>query len=56
MIRYLFLIPLMLCILWTIYLQANGYRIRDGKQGYLYIIIISSVIAAFYTLMLWVTN
>lgn len=55
MIRLLFLIPLVLCLLWLIYLTGNGYRVRDGKQGFLYILVISSVIAAFYTLMWWIT-
>ncbi|WP_198677148.1 hypothetical protein [Aliidiomarina iranensis] len=56
MIRFLFLIPLLLCVIWTLYLQMRGFRIRDGKQGYIYIIVVSAVIAAFYTIMLWLTN
>lgn len=55
MIRLLFLIPLVLSLLWMIYLTFNGYRLRDGKQGFLYIIVVSSVIAIFYSLMLFVT-
>lgn len=54
MIRLLFLIPVVLCLLWMIYLTANGHRIRDGKQGFVYILVVSAVIAAFYTLMWWV--
>lgn len=56
MIRFLFLIPVTLMLAWTLYLQMNGYRLRDGKQGYKYILIISAVIISFYTLMLWLTN
>lgn len=56
MIRLLFLIPIVLCVLWIAYLTLGGYRLRDGKQGFIYIIIFSSVIAAFYTLMWWVTG
>jgi len=55
MIRLLFMIPVVLCLLWMIYLTFNGHQIRDGKQGFLYILIFSSVIAAFYTLMWWIT-
>lgn len=55
MIRLLFLIPLVLCLLWLIFLVGNGHRVRDGKQGFIYILVISSVIAAFYTLMWWIT-
>lgn len=56
MIRFLFLIPLVLILLWTLWLQINGYRVRDGIQGYKYILIVSGVIAAFYALMWWLTN
>lgn len=56
MIRLLFMIPLLLCLLWTIYLQMNGYKLQQGKQGYLYILIVSAVIAGFYSLMLILTN
>lgn len=54
MIRLVFLIPLVLCLLWMIFLTFNGYRLRDGKQGFIYILVISSVIALFYTFMWWV--
>ncbi|CUS48645.1 hypothetical protein Ga0003345_1615 [Idiomarinaceae bacterium HL-53] len=56
MIRLLFLIPLILCLLWITYLVQRGYRIRDGKQGFIYIFIFSTVIAVFYTLMMWLTR
>lgn len=56
MIRLLFLIPLVLCLVWSIYLTMNGYRLRDGKQGYIYILIGSLIIALFYTLMWWLTS
>lgn len=56
MIRLLFLIPIVLCVLWIAYLTLRGYRLGDGKQGFIYIIIFSCVIAAFYTLMWWLTG
>ncbi|WP_198674989.1 hypothetical protein [Aliidiomarina taiwanensis] len=56
MIRMLFLIPLLLCLIWIFYLQSRGYSLRQGKQGFVYILIFSSVIAAFYSLMWWLTN
>lgn len=56
MIRLLFLIPLLLCLGWAFYLQSRGYTLRQGKQGFVYILILSSIIAVFYTLMWWLTN
>ncbi|MCO4320127.1 hypothetical protein [Aliidiomarina quisquiliarum] len=56
MVRLLFLIPLLLCFAWYIFLTSRGFPIRQGKQGFIYILVFSAVIAAFYTLMWWLTN
>ncbi|WP_026377027.1 hypothetical protein [Aestuariibacter salexigens] len=56
MIKLLFMLPVGLCFLWFLYLKHNGYTLKQGKQGFLYILIISAVIALFYTLMLWLTH
>lgn len=56
MIRLLFLIPLLLCFVWAFYLHTRGYSWRQGKQGFIYIFIISTAIATFYSLMWWLTN
>ncbi len=56
MIRLLFLIPLVLSIIWILYLRANDYTLKQGKQGFLYIFIFSGVIAIFYTVMMFLTQ
>lgn len=56
MIARLFLIPIVLCLLWTLYLRSNGYRISQGRQGYVYILSLSTFILAFMGLMLVLTN
>lgn len=56
MIRLLFLIPLVLCLAWAFYLYNRGYTLKQGKQGFFYILGFSGVIAAFYTLMWFLTN
>ncbi|GAB3034555.1 hypothetical protein [Bowmanella dokdonensis] len=56
MLRLLFLIPAILCLIWYLYLRHNGYTAAQGKQGFIYIFVFSAVIAAFYTLMLWLTH
>lgn len=56
MLRLLFLIPLLLCFAWVFYLNTRGFTIRQGKQGFIFILVFSAVIAAFYTLMWWLTN
>ncbi|MFT5162894.1 MAG: hypothetical protein ACI9FJ_001474 [Alteromonadaceae bacterium] len=56
MLRLLFLLPLMLCFLWFGYLSVNNWTMAQGKQGFIYILTFSGVIALFYTLMLYLTN
>jgi hypothetical protein len=55
-IRLLFLIPLVLSLIWTIYLKANSYTLKQGKQGFVYILIFSIVIAVFYTVLMLITQ
>ncbi|MBN7822059.1 hypothetical protein KJY73_15350 [Bowmanella sp. Y26] len=56
MLRLLFLIPAILCLIWYLYLRHNGYTVSQGKQGFKYILIFSAVIGGFYTLLLWLTH
>ncbi|WP_416305834.1 hypothetical protein [Neptunicella sp. SCSIO 80796] len=56
MIKFLFLIPTLLCLGWFLYLRQYGYSFEQGKKGYTYILIFSAVIALFYTILLWLTH
>ncbi|MEQ3638512.1 MAG: hypothetical protein ABNH03_02040 [Alteromonas sp.] len=56
MIKIIVLIPLILSLLWFGYLQANKYSLEQGKQGFLYILVLSGVIALFYTVMIFLTH
>ena len=51
MIRLAFLLPLILCLAWAYYLKRNGWSLGEGKKGFMYIIGLSAIIAAFYSLM-----
>lgn len=48
MIRFFFLVPLLLCIFWWLYLRKNNWTIEQGKQGFFYIIGLSAIVMAFY--------
>ncbi|WP_404399624.1 hypothetical protein LG288_07760 [Idiomarina seosinensis] len=56
MTRFLFLIPLVLSLLWLAYLNINGWTIKQGLKGFLYIAIFSGAIAAFYTILMFITG
>jgi hypothetical protein len=56
MFKFLFLIPVVLCALWYGYLSSRGYSVAQGKQGFVYIMVISTVIIVFFTLALIFTK
>ncbi|MFT6283963.1 MAG: hypothetical protein ACJAXM_000422 [Arenicella sp.] len=56
LIKFLVLIPVVLCLLWSIYLKNKAYSLGDGKQGFIYILAFCSVIAVFYSSLLWITE
>lgn len=56
MTRFLFLIPLLLSVVWFVYLRLNGWTLRQGLKGFIYIAIFSSVLAVIYTILLWLTG
>jgi hypothetical protein len=56
MTRFLFILPLLLSIAWLVYLRLNGWSLRQGLKGFIYIAIISGFIALMYTLLWWLTN
>ncbi|CUA84590.1 hypothetical protein [Pseudidiomarina woesei] len=56
MTRFLFLIPLLLSVIWLIYLRINGWSLKQGLKGFIYIAIFSGFIAVIYSLLLWLTG
>ena len=56
MIRLMFLLPIVLCLLWFFFLKKNNLSLKQGKKGFLYILGFSSLILGFFTLMIFVTN
>jgi len=56
MITRIFLLPLILCLLWGLYLKHRGWKLKQGKQGFVLILGVGGVIGAYLTLMLWLTT
>ena len=56
LIQLLFIIPLILCFGWFLYLRQHEYTFEQGKQGFLYILIFSAAIALFYTALMFLTR
>ncbi len=56
MIKYIFVLPLTLCIIWYAYLHVNNYTFEQGKKGYLYIAIFSAAIVSFFGFVWLITR
>lgn len=52
----LFLLPLLPALLWTLFLVYNRIPVKQGARGFYWIIGLGWGLAAFLTLMIWVTR
>jgi hypothetical protein len=51
----LFLLPIVLCLFWTLFLHLTGVPLKQGKKGYIYIIAISGTLILSLGFLLWLT-
>lgn len=56
MIRLFFLIPIIMCAIWWWYINSKGYRVKDAKAGFIYILAFNALIIGFFILMMYLTN
>ncbi|TMO05295.1 hypothetical protein CWB60_13525 [Pseudoalteromonas sp. S327] len=56
MFRVLFLLPILLCFLWFLFLRHYGVPIKQGKKGFLYILAFSAFILGFFVLIMQFTH
>jgi hypothetical protein len=56
LIKFLVLIPVVLCSIWLVYLKKKNHSLEDGRQGFIYIFIFCAVIALFYSSLVWITE
>ncbi|QSX34779.1 hypothetical protein JYB87_05995 [Shewanella avicenniae] len=53
--RLLF-VPIILCLLWIAFLRFYGIPLAKGKQGFIWIIGISSLLILLLAIALWLTQ
>ncbi|GCF91133.1 hypothetical protein KO533_03725 [Shewanella sp. NKUCC05_KAH] len=51
----LFLIPLILCLFWALFLKANKLTLKQGRRGFIYIIGIGGGLILILMALLWLT-
>lgn len=52
----LFLLPILLCLFWSLFLYLNGVPLKQGKKGFIYIIVISATLILSLGALLWLTK
>lgn len=56
MIKLFFLLPIIMCAIWSWYLDNHGYSLKEGLKGFIYILSFNAFLILFFVLMIWVTH
>jgi len=56
MIKFFFLIPIIMCAIWAWYLDAHDYSLKQGIKGFSYIFAFNAIIIGFFVMMIYVTH
>lgn len=56
MIRLFILLPIVMCLIWWLYITIKGYHLKDCKQGFKYILAFNVIIISFFLLMIWLID
>ncbi|WP_417669305.1 hypothetical protein [Pseudoalteromonas tetraodonis] len=56
MFRLLFLLPIILCLGWYFFLRHYAIPIKQGKKGFIYILVFSAFVLGFFVLMMQITE
>jgi hypothetical protein len=56
MFRLLFLLPIILCLGWYFFLRHYAIPLKQGKKGFVYILVFSAFVLGFFVLMMQITE
>lgn len=56
MIKFLFLLPIIMSAIWWWFLNSKGYTLKQGLKGFIYIIAFNTFVISFFVLMIYVTH
>ncbi|WP_181901508.1 hypothetical protein [Thalassotalea euphylliae] len=56
MIKLFFLLPILMCSIWWLYLNQKGYSAKDGLKGFAYILGLNGLLLGFLLVMMYITN
>jgi hypothetical protein len=56
MIKFFFLLPIIMCAIWTWYLDAHNYSLKQGIKGFAYILAFNTILIGFFVMMIYITH
>lgn len=56
MVRLLFLLPILMCLGWYLFLRHYRIPLQQGKKGFVYIAAFNLILALILWLLLFLTN
>lgn len=56
MIKFFFLLPILMCLIWWKYIDSKGFSVKEGLKGFSYILIFNAAIIGFFIMMIFITH
>ncbi len=56
LLRLFFIVPIIMCLIWTWYLKKHNYTAKQGLKGFAYIFAFNGIIIGFFSLMIYITS
>ena len=56
MIKFFFLLPMLTCGMWYLYINSKGFTVKQCLNSFTYILLFNVFVIAFFTLMIFVTD
>jgi len=56
MIKFFFVLPIIMCAIWWWYLDNHGYSLKEGVKGFTFILVFNSIIIGFFIMMIYLTH
>ncbi len=56
LIRFFFVLPILMCLIWWWYLKQHNYTLKQGLKGFGYIFAFNAILIGFFALMIYITR
>lgn len=56
LLRLFLIVPIIMCLVWTWYLNKHNYTAKQGLTGFAYIFAFNGILIGFFSLMIYITS